>query len=345
VEALYDPWLNRVPAVTYRKNGPITSVNPLAKKKGIKTTMRISEALEIEPNLVRVEEHHQRYAEASERFYNFFRNRPGKVEGYSPDELFRDLSELSPVEATKEAQESLEEGREELHLRMTGCLAPNRILAKRGTNMAKPNGFLQIPLEQPLEESAKIFYHLPVEEFHGVGLKSGQRLRKDGFETIGDLGRAPLANLIGPFKIANGIKLYYLSRGIDILPFPWVIESRESIGHSLGPYDLDPEKKRHYFLDWEEIKFGFRLLAIKIAQEIENENSDGKTVSISLRFKETQKRRSKQKSVRPYFHDAEVMISVIEGELLPKLFTQKVIDMISLRITGLQKDRSQLRLL
>lgn len=349
VEELYDPWLKKVLAATYRPHGPITSANALAKKLGIDSAMRIEVAKEIAKKkgkeLILVREHYKRYAQFSDLFYSFVKTRNDKVEGYSPDELFVDWSEFSPSEALRRAKETLEDAREKLHLRISSCLAPNPFLAKMGTDLTKPNGFLYIPVNRPVEESVKIFYHLPVEKFHGIGERNGQKLRKAGFEIIGDLGKSPLANLTGPFGLSAGTKLYYLSKGIDIIPFPWSLQGpQKSISRSLGAYELDPEGKRNYFLDFEEIKVGFRFLAFKVATIMEEEKYDGKTVGAGVRSKESQQWIGKQKSVSPHFHDKEVIAGVVERELLPQLFTQEIIDRIGLRVTNLQKDRSQLRL-
>ena len=350
VETLSNPELGKVPATTFRKHGPITSVNPLAKKLGIKTAMRIEDAKAIAKEkgkkLILVEDHLQKYAKISAHFEEICRSQNPNVFPYGRDEtfdeIFIDWSEYSPLEALKGARETVEKARKELGLRITSCLGPSPFLVKIGTNQAKPNGFLYLPFGLPGEETIKFFWPLPVEEIHGVGEKRGWRLRRAGFETIGDLSRAPLANLTGPFKIVAGTELYYLSRGIDIIPFPWIVtEPQKTISHSLGPYEFDP--KRTYFLDFEEVKLGFRLLAIKIAQEMEEEVYTGTTVEIALRIKKTQEWTSKQKKVKPPFHDKQVIINLAE-KLLPSLFTQETIDHISLRIINLQKDRSQLRL-
>jgi len=76
---------------------------------------------------------------------------------------------------------------------------------------------------------------------------------------------------------------------------------------------------------------------------MEEEAYTGTTVEIALRIKKTQEWTSKQKKVKPPFHDKQVIINLAE-KLLPSLFTQETIDHISLRIINLQKDRSQLRL-
>jgi DNA polymerase-4 len=90
-------------------------------------------------------------------------------------------------------------------------IARTKFLAKVASQEAKPDGLLLVPPDRELA-----FLHpLPVRRLWGVGVKTAEKLRAHGIETVADvaeLGESTLGSLVGG---AMGRQLFALSRNID----------------------------------------------------------------------------------------------------------------------------------
>lgn len=100
--------------------------------------------------------------------------------------------------------------RDTLQLPASLGVAPNKFLAKVASELAKPDGFRCIRLE----EIEAVLDPLPVSMLWGVGEETRQRLHAQRITTVGDLRRAPTSLLRASLGFAAE-HLAQLSRGID----------------------------------------------------------------------------------------------------------------------------------
>lgn len=201
-----------------------------AKRFGIKSGMPLFEALQICPQAVIVGGNPLKYSYLSRRFYELLNFYSDRVEAYSIDEAFLDITHTHHLFKGVEnlAFQLKERVKKELGITCSVGVAPNKLVAKMASDWQKPDG-LSLVREEDLPE---ILWEKPVEEITGIGPKRKLKLARMGIKTIGDLAHISPANLRQAFGIV-GEYLYNAAWGKDdqpVTPFP---PSPKSLSHSL----------------------------------------------------------------------------------------------------------------
>ncbi len=215
VEMREDPSLRELPiAVGGRaaSRGVIATCNYKARDFGVRSAMPSSRALQLCPQLVILKPRFELYREVSKQFHRIFRDYTDLVEPLSLDEAYLDVTDCAQFSgsATLIAQDIRRRVREELKLTVSAGIAPNKFLAKVGSDWDKPDGCFTIAPEQV----AAFVKDLPVSRINGVGAVTAAKLEKLGVQTCGDLQQLPLETLAKRFG-KYGPRLADLARGID----------------------------------------------------------------------------------------------------------------------------------
>jgi DNA polymerase-4 len=167
-----------------------------------------------------------KYTRESSRIFEIFRRFTPLVEGLSLDEAFLDITGTGRLFGAPRAlaQRLRAEVRAETELACSVGIAPVKLVAKIASDLAKPDGLLEVPAEGVREFLAP----LPVGRIWGVGPVAQARLEAAGLRTLGALAAAdaaPLETLLG----AWGLALARLARGEDLREVePW----REPVSYS-----------------------------------------------------------------------------------------------------------------
>ena len=193
--------------------GVVAAASYEARRFGIHSAMPTAEARRLCPEAVFLRGDMKRYATESRKIFAIFRDSAPRVEGLSLDEAFLDLSgTLRALGSPREVGERLRSRvRKELELVVSVGIAPVKMVAKIASAMAKPDGLLEVAAKDVKD----FLSPLPVRRLWGVGAVSEGRLRRSGFETVGDLAKADrerLAALLGDW----GVALARLARGEDV---------------------------------------------------------------------------------------------------------------------------------
>lgn len=116
-------------------------------------------------------------------------------------------------------------------------VAPNRYLAKLASKMRKPDG-IKIIQGSELPEA---MYELKLSDFTGVGRKMELRLYAEGIYSAEELMAADKATLHRVWGGVLGDRMYYQLRGVNV---PDIVTDRKSLGHShvLPPRSRRPEQ-------------------------------------------------------------------------------------------------------
>lgn len=215
VEIREDPSLAGKPlAVGGRANsrGVIATCSYEARKFGVRSAMPSSRALQLCPRLIILRPRFELYREVSGQFHHIFRQYTDKIEPLSLDEAYLDVSECTRCSgsATLIAQDIRRRIREELKLTVSAGVAPNKFLAKVGSDWDKPDGCFTIAPAQV----AEFVRDLPVSRINGVGAVTAAKLEKLGAKTCGELQAIPLETLVRRFG-KYGQRLAQLAHGID----------------------------------------------------------------------------------------------------------------------------------
>ena len=234
VEERDDPSLRGKPAAVCGSlsRSVVTSANYEARPFGIRAGMPVQEAKRRCPPLVLVEGDHSKYTETSARIFSMMKDYTPLVEVASIDEAYLDVtqSQLLFKSALHIAQSIKERIREKERLTCSIGVAPNKLLAKLGSRLQKPDGLVIIEKER-VEEILK---DLSVSSLHGIGPKLEEALKSIGISTCGQLGKVHVSFLKKRFG-AIGERLHEMGLGLDdspVVPFDEE-EDAKSISHSV----------------------------------------------------------------------------------------------------------------
>jgi len=169
--------------------GVVAAASYEVRRFGVRSAMPMREALRRCPQAVVVAPRFKRYREISGQVFEIFREFTDQVEGLSLDEAFLDVTGSTGLFGSGEAM--AREIKKRIHER-TGLTASvgvshNKLLAKLGSEMHKPDGLTVI---RPQDVDAMLD-PLPVGRLFGIGPKTAARLEQEGIYTLGQLRRAP----------------------------------------------------------------------------------------------------------------------------------------------------------
>lgn len=221
------------------KRGVIIGSSVEAKALGIGTGCAVWEAKRICPEIVLVPAHFERYAHYSRLFRQICFDYSYRVEVFSIDELFLDITKTahlfardifgdlprqSRANAGRHDPNVIEDGALQVALRLKHRLqtdvgdylrcsvgiAPNKMLAKLASGSQKPDGLVQIGYADRL---AFLDQH-PLWHICGIGQRIHARLNRMGIYTIQQLRQVPVDYLTSEFGVLGRV-YWHWARGED----------------------------------------------------------------------------------------------------------------------------------
>ena len=301
VEQLDEPKYRGKPVIVggLGPRGVVATASYEARRFGVHSAMPMAVARKRCPDGVFVPPRFERYCEISARVREILLRVSPVIETVSLDEAFFDVSEHGAA-AMAVASATKQEVQQETGLTCSVGVAPNRFLAKMGSDLSKPDGFLVIRPEQVRE----ILDPLPIGTMWGVGDVTERRLRGLGLLRIADLRTAPVELLEREFG-RMGVRLHELARGEDDTPI--ALES-ESVSMSREvTYAVD-------LLRSEEIEDEVRRLARHVAGQLRAASMLCRTVRIKIRYPDF---RTITRQVKvPVATDSEGLIETLAVHLL-----------------------------
>ncbi len=188
-ECLLNPELKGFPVAVCGKikdrHGVVLAKNMEAKSLGIKTGMTLFEAKKLAPNLKAVEANHEIYLKYSRLVKKIYLDYTDRIESFGIDEAWLDVSESAQLFGSGEkiAEEIRRRVREEIGLTVSIGVSFNKIFAKLGSDIKKPDAVTIINQDN----YKKIVWKLPVQDLLYVGRATTQKLNNLGIYTIGQL--------------------------------------------------------------------------------------------------------------------------------------------------------------
>lgn len=240
VECLRNPEISNFPVVVVGskedRHGIVLAKNMIAKGFGVKTGDVYWEAKQkCGGTLVEVQADFTTYINVSREVRKIYEDYADRIEAYGIDECWLDVSSsLKLFGSGKEIAETIRERiKKEIGLTVSIGVSWNKIFAKLGSDMKKPDAVTEITPENYKQE----VWVLPVEDLLYVGRATQQKLNRIGIKTIGDLAHAEeqtLVNLLGKW----GSYLHTFANGKDESPVKKIKEEEaiKSIGNSLTVY-------------------------------------------------------------------------------------------------------------
>ncbi|MHA1784782.1 MAG: DNA polymerase IV, partial [Candidatus Helarchaeota archaeon] len=196
-------------------SGVVTTASYKAREFGVKSAMRISKAKELCPELIVLPPNWDLIRSISEKIMQILRSYSSKFQQVSIDEAFLDVTDTikenqSPIEFAEMIKKDI---REQTKITCSIGIAESKEVAKIASDLNKPDGITFIPLNKVKE----ILSPLSVRKIRGIGAKKTEILKKNGIETIGDLRKLKMNELMRLFHGNRKISqhFYKVVRGLD----------------------------------------------------------------------------------------------------------------------------------
>jgi DNA polymerase IV len=208
--------------------GVVSTCSYEARKFGVHSAMPLRTALALCPDGIFVPVDGAKYQRVSRDVMTVLRRFTPAVEQVSIDEAFLDVAGSEGLfgPAPKIARRIKAEVVEATGLTVSVGVATNKLIAKVGSDLRKPDGLVVV---QPGDEAA-FLAPLEIRRLWGIGPKTADRLHGLGVRTIGELAALPvqtLARALGD----HGATLHDRALGIDSDPVLGGGEAAKSVSH------------------------------------------------------------------------------------------------------------------
>ncbi len=248
---------------TEERHGIVLAKNYAAKAFGVTTGEAVWQAKGKCPGLVVVPPHYDEYVKVSDAARAIYETYTDQIEPMGLDECWLDVTASRRLFGTGEdmANAIRERIKADLGVTVSVGVSFNKVFAKLGSDMRKPDAVTSIPPESFRET----VWHLPAGDMLGVGRATAKKLATLGVHTIGDLARYPVDCLTAKFgkcgammwRFANGLDTSAVvphglndldkttGHGITTLKdlttesevWPVLLELAQGVGHRLYIYD------------------------------------------------------------------------------------------------------------
>jgi DNA polymerase-4 len=215
---------------TEDRHGIVLAKSELAKKAGIKTGMANWEAKRLCPELVVIHPtfgQYLKYSKLTREIYGRFTDR---VESFGMDECWLDLTGCGWGKGKDIADKIRETVKAELGLTVSIGVSFNKIFAKLGSDMKKPDAVTVISQS----DYKDTIWPLPASELIYVGRSTARKLATYGIRTIGDIANASPDFLRQVFGVV-GVGIWAYASGNDtsrVMPGDYEVPIK-SIGHGI----------------------------------------------------------------------------------------------------------------
>lgn len=280
-ELAYNPQLRGLPMSVGgnvdARHGIVLASTQEAKRAGVKTGMVLWQARQLCPELIILPPNFNRYLHFSRRLSAMYREHSPRVESYGLDECWVDVSDpgFSLEDGAALADRLRARAREELGITLSIGVSWNKIYAKLGSDMRKPDATTLITPDNYRDT----VWTLDAGDLLFVGPHTLPKMHRLGISTIGDIARADQQTLVTHFG-KLGLMHSIHARGEDDSPvMPVEIEAAvKSIGNSTTtPRDMATV---------EDVACVYTVLADAVAARLREHGFRGRCISISVRDKD-----------------------------------------------------------
>ena len=212
-------WRGQPVGVCEHLGGIIIAASVEAKRWGIKTGTPVWEARKLYPKIHLTKTHPDRYRMYTSRFLKVFGDYTDRIEKYSIDEAFLDLTKACNIRTKKNGQwvpedpwlEAVRIAQEIKHrmytevgdwIRCSVGISYSKLVAKIASDLQKPDGLVVV---RPQDKDT-LYYRLELDDVPGIGRRMKRNLGTLGIKTLRDLRDYPLTKLVAHY----GIQGYHL---------------------------------------------------------------------------------------------------------------------------------------
>lgn len=228
---------------TEERHGIVLAKSDLAKRAGVKTGMVNWEAKRLCHDLIMVPPQYDQYLKYSKLTQAIYNRYTDLIEPFGMDECWMDVTGSqslfgTPVQIAESIRQSV---REELGLTVSIGVSFNKVFAKLGSDMKKPDAMTIITPENYREK----VWPLAADEMIYCGRAAKEKLGRYGIYTIGQIAEAE-PSLLQSILGVNGLSLWKYASGADQsrVMHKDFVSPMKSIGHGVtSTADLDNDEE------------------------------------------------------------------------------------------------------
>ncbi|NBO58959.1 MAG: DNA polymerase IV [Chitinophagia bacterium] len=328
VERILNPSLEGKPLIIggSKDRGVVSTCSYEARKFGVHSAMPMSRAHVLCPNGIFMKGSSGQYSKFSQWVTDIIAAKAPLFEKASIDEFYIDLTGMDrffdPLKWTIDLRNEI---METTRLPISFGLASNRMVAKIATNVAKPNGYIQVLPGKEKEFLAP----LQVGSIPGVGEHTLKKMHELGILFIKDLAAYPLHLLELNFG-SYGASLARKANG-------------ESDAEVYTSYDAKSVSTEHtFFENVDDLTFlenSLLKMSEKLGYELRRDQKSSKCIAVKLRYPDFETH-TKQISIHPTSFDDEIFKAA--KQLFHQLYdVKKKIRLLGVRCSDLTSSSVQ----
>jgi DNA polymerase-4 len=330
VECLNDPSLKGKPLlVGGRERGVVAACSYEARKYGIHSAMPMKTALKLCPHAIVTNNSRGEYSKYSRIVTNIIAEKAPLFEKASIDEFYLDLTGMEkyfqPYQWTIDLRQEIID---KTGLPISFALASNKMIAKIGTDAAKPNGYIHVPFGREREFLAP----MTVNKIPGVGAHTYENLKKLGIYTINDL------TLHTPEALERSLGKY----GIELWNKAHGIHDREVTPYYEAKSISTESTFEENILDVNRLMTELVHMTERVAYELRQDNKTAGCIAVKIRYPDFETT-SKQTTIPYTFYDDELIPKA--KEMFHKLYRKgQPVRLMGVRLSELTDEAVQTNL-
>lgn len=283
-----------------QRRGIILAKNDKAKAFDVRTAETIWEAKKKCPELVLVPPHYDIYMNFSRRAKQIYLRYTDRVEAFGMDECWLDVTgtRREPKEVADEIREAV---KAELGITVSVGASFNKIFAKLGSDMKKPDATTVISYENFKEK----IWGLSAEELLFIGKSTKRILNCHGIKTIGDLAQTPV-KFLESWLGKRGKALWEYANGLDNSPVNYIWEKVPIKSVSNGTTAVRDLKGA------EEVRVLMAVMAETVGARLRKLRLKAYGISICVRDSSMRSHQAQCKLTSPTYDDLEIIKTAME---------------------------------
>src|SRR5690606_6771675 len=309
----------------YVGRGVVTTSTYEARALGVFSAMGTMKAAKLAPDAILLPADFDAYRRYSALFKKAVAEIAPLIEDRGIDEIYIDLS--YHTENTFDLASRIKKAvRDATQLTCSICVAENKLLAKMGSELDKPDGLTILTRE---DISTRI-WPLAVGKVNGIGPKTAAKLHDLNILTVGDLAKADKIFLREHFGGNTAEWLHTVAYGEDDRPLS-TNSSYKSISR-----ETTFERDLHARQDRAELTPIFTQLCTRLAADLKRKGYLARTIGIKLRY--TDFRRISRDLTLPTPTADAAVIRKAAGECLRRADLRQKFRLLGVRASGLIKE-------
>ncbi len=277
VECALDPSLNGKPVAVVgdvkKRHGIILAANYVAKKQyGVTTAEPVWQAQRKCSELVMRQSDMSKYMIYSKKLCEILLSYSDYVEPFGCDEAWVELRGFLCGKGREIAEKIRLRVKEELGITVSIGVSFNKVFAKLGSDLKKPDAVTEITRDNFKEK----IWGLKVDNLLFVGKKTRDILNRRAVYTIGDLANTDIS-LVGTWLGKNGYQLVQYARGNDLEPVALYEDIEEEKSISASTTKAKDLKTR------DDVKKVFTELSDTIAERLRKKRLKASEIIIRVR--------------------------------------------------------------